>query len=364
MGRMVKFPLAVDRAANMALGEQLFRKLKEAIVRGIYKPGEHLPCLRELAEAGGVSEKAARQALARLAHIGWCDSKRGARSVVVDRGKDRRGRVLFFNAETGLGFHSSRLVGALRSRLLKADYRLTAISADDLRKDGSSSLLSETLKEHWDLVIEFGRRLGARRAIEDAGWPFIVLGDGGKCIPSRAVNCVGQIELRNGLAVPHFVRACAQKGVRSAIQFIYDEGGFDATEALAVSDIKCETIRIPRSRNPFGMYSGSFAAMNSLLVLAGHNGLPDVFLFTDDHLAHGGLLALMAHGVRIPDDVRVVTHANRGLGPFWIKPLTRLEMDPVAQGDAVAHTVLEYFQEGRFPEGLCLGSRWCLGETF
>ncbi len=55
----MKFSFAVDRSANMALGEQLLRKLQKAIVCGIYKPGEHLPCLRELAEAAGVSEKVA-----------------------------------------------------------------------------------------------------------------------------------------------------------------------------------------------------------------------------------------------------------------------------------------------------------------
>lgn len=359
----MSFPFAVDRAANMPLAEQLFQNLRKAIVRGVYRPGETLPGLRELAADAGVSEKVSRRALARLAEIGWCVSRRGARSVVSDRGKDRLGHILFFNAETGLGFHASRLVGALRSRLLKADYRLSAISADDLKQGGCSRLLSETLKERWNLVIEFGRRTGTRQAIESAGWPFVVLGDGGRCIPSAAVNCIGQIELRNGLAVPDFVRACAQKGVRTVVQFLYAEGGFDVAEMLAVADIACETVRVPRFRNPFGMYSGAFAAMKALLERA-RGRLPDVFLFTDDHLAHGGLLALSMRGVRIPDDVKVVTHANRGLGPFWVKPLTRLEMDPVAQGRDVAKAVLAYLRTGRLPSGLVLGSVWKPGETF
>lgn len=219
------------------------------------------------------------------------------------------------------------------------------------------------MKEHWNLVIEFGRRTGARQAIESAGWPFVVLGDGGRCIPSAAVNCIGLIELRNGLVAPDFVRACAQRGVRTVVQFLYAEGGFDVAEMLAVADIACETVRVPRFRNPFGMYSGAFAAMKALLERA-RGRLPDVFLFTDDHLAHGGLLALSTRGVRIPEDVKVVTHANRGLGPFWVKPLTRLEMDPVAQGRDVAKAVLAYLRTGRLPSGLVLGSVWKPGETF
>lgn len=98
--------LAVDSAVNVSLGEQLLQNLKRAISRGVYQPGERLPGVHALAAQAGVSTKVSRQALARLAKIGWCESRRGTRSVVADRGKDRRGRVLFFNAETGFGFPS------------------------------------------------------------------------------------------------------------------------------------------------------------------------------------------------------------------------------------------------------------------
>lgn len=359
----MKLPFELDRSVNMSLVEQMFQGLRKAIVRSTYKPGEMLPGIHELAASSGVSAKVARQALARLAAIGWCVSRRGARSVVAERGKERLGRVLFFNSETGYGFHSSWLVGALRSRLLKADYRLTAISAYDIRKDGSSRLLSESLKEHWDLVIEFGMRAGARKAIVESGWPFLVLGDGGRCIPSDAENCIGQIELRNGRALPEFVRACVKSKVRSVIQFLYDEGGFDASEMLSMPGIASTTVRLSRCRNPFGMCSGACEAMRDLLKGPDFR-MPDVFLFTDDHLASGGLLALMERGIRVPEDVRVVTHANRGSGPFWLKPMTRLEMDPVAQGNDVAAAVLDYFRTGRMASGIVLGSEWKAGKTF
>ncbi len=164
-----------------------------------------------------MGEKVARRALARLAEIGWCESRRGTRSVVADRGRNFRGHVLFYLAETVFGFHAARLVAALRSQLLKANYRLTAISADDLKKDGSSQNLSESLQEHWDLVIEMGTRPGSRAAIERAGWPFLVLEDGGRrCTPSEAANYVGRIVLWNGLAVPEFVAACAARWRRRA----------------------------------------------------------------------------------------------------------------------------------------------------
>lgn len=207
-----RFSLAVDRASRLTLGEQLFLALKEAIARGVYKPGERLPGLAELARTAGASEKVARRALARLAEIGWCESRRGTRSVVADRGRDFRGHVLFYLAETVFGFHAARLVAALRSQLLKANYRLTAISADDLKKDGSSRNLSESLQEHWDLVIEMGVRPGSRAAIERAGWPFLVLG--GRRSPLHAVR---RRELRRAdRVVERPCRARVRRGLRAA----------------------------------------------------------------------------------------------------------------------------------------------------
>ncbi len=360
----MKLPFAVDRTSNASLVEQMLQGLKNAIVRGVYKPGDSLPGIHELAAAAGVSEKVPRRALAQLAEIGWCVSKRGRNSVVVERGKKRLGRVLFFIATYNFDFYTSWMVGAVRSRILKAGYHLSTTSAFDLRKsDGTSKLLAESLREHWDLVIECGMRPGTRRAIEDAGWPFLVLGDGGKCIASESTSCIGQIELRNGLAVPEFVRACMRKNVRSVVQFLYAEGGFDVSEIMEKSCVSCSTVRIPRCRNQFGMYSGGYRHMVSFLKKAGGR-LPDVFLFTDDHLAQSGMIAMMERGIRIPEDVKVVTHSNRGFGPFWVKPLTRLEMDPVSQGADVARAVLEYLNTRHFPKGIVLGSVWRPGKTF
>ncbi|MBQ6246331.1 MAG: substrate-binding domain-containing protein [Kiritimatiellae bacterium] len=49
----------------------------------------------------------------------------------------------------------------------------------------------------------------------------------------------------------------------------------------------------------------------------GRKWLPDLLFFRDDHLATGALVALSVAGVRIPEDVRVVTWANRDLGPAF-----------------------------------------------
>ena len=92
--------------------------------------------------------------------------------------------------------------------------------------------------------------------------------------------------------------------------------------------------------------------------------LSDGALFTDDYVAQGALLALALAGVRVPEDVAVVSHSNKGLGPVWANPLTRLEMDPITHGREVAKVVVGHLKSGAFPPSLVLGSVWKNGATF
>ena len=69
--------------------------------------------------------------------------------------------------------------------------------------------------------------------------------------------------------------------------------------------------------------------------------LPDAIFFYDDYLAAGGLIALAATGLRVPEDIHVATIANKGLGPVWFRPLTRLEYDPVGNARLIGDYVLK-----------------------
>ena len=86
----------------------------------------------------------------------------------------------------------------------------------------------------------------------------------------------------------------------------------------------------------------------------------------DDYIASGAVAALLAAGVRIPEDVRVVTWANKGsgCGPVFVKPFTRIEIDTVTHGGMVAECVLSYLRRGTFPDGSVIGPEYIRGETF
>ena len=60
------------------------------------------------------------------------------------------------------------------------------------------------------------------------------------------------------------------------------------------------------------------------------SGLPDALLIANDRLFIGAWYFLLEKGIRVPEELAVLTHANRGRLPMSHIPLTRLEVDPLA----------------------------------
>ena len=54
---------------------------------------------------------------------------------------------------------------------------------------------------------------------------------------------------------------------------------------------------------------------------------PDGLIVTDDLLFRDVAMAILALEIHVPDDLMVVTHANKGSGMFYPFPVLRLEMD-------------------------------------
>lgn len=56
----------------------------------------------------------------------------------------------------------------------------------------------------------------------------------------------------------------------------------------------------------------------------------DALLIANDRLFIGAWYFLLEKGIRVPEELAVLTHANRGRLPMSHIPLTRLEVDPLA----------------------------------
>lgn len=364
-GRMVSLRGIAFRACakgGVPLSMQLVAAVKSAVVRRKFRAGDVLPSIRELSDACGTSAKVPRRALDILEAEGWTRPVRGVGSIVLDRGEDARsnGRILFYVRQTGYSYYCAELLAVIDARLVAKGWKTFVVNATNRSEAPSCGRFETLLKERWALVVLMGGGAEVRRLAAAAGWPFLLVSDDAPLPASVAQFCVGRIGMRSSRALPDLVRECVRAGVRRVVQLRYDPDSYDATEALATAGIATETVHVGRQSSPAAVAQAALAEMRRL---AARRPLPDLFLFTDDYLAQGGLLALAVAGVRVPEDVRVATHANKGLGPLWTRPLSRLEVDAAAHGRAIAASILAYLETGVIPPDPGLGSVWRKGET-
>ena len=356
-------PIALNPEIKKPLAMQLADVLRSGVVHGAWKVGDVLPGIHELAAQCRVSEKVPRKALAILADEGWIDPKRGVGSVVIERGcvPHMNGRILIYVRETGCSYYFSRLLVVLESRLHSKGYGVSVIRVGECNEKYACLKLKKMLKEQWTFILLIGTNTEGCRVIAESGCPFVLVGDGRPLPKCSDSSLLAKIEIISRKALPEFMREFAHRNIRRVTQFKYAEGAFDVTDTFRCSEVRVDNINISRKPSPEKVSLASLCEMQRFIV---KNKLPDLFLFTDDYLAQGALMALAIAGVRIPEDVAVVTHANKGLGPVWEKPLSRMEMDPQDHANKIADAVSEYFRTGVFPSGIELGSVWKKGDTF
>ena len=363
---MLSSRIKLDLTLRKPLTVQLAEVLRRKIVRCEWKTGDVLPGIHELAAMCGTSERVPRAALAQLAAEGWVCPRRGVGSVVADHFGSllEEGRVLIY-VHRGRSYYFANMTAAIESAVKSAGYGVTVVRGDEKAEGKVVDRFAELLRERWSMVLFIGSNSPVRRLLSDSGLPYILVGDGSPMPCRDSAGCVGCVEIRADRALPDFVRTCMARCVKRVVQFIYAGGAFDATALLERAGVSVKTVNVPHRGNLEEIVSGGMKAMQR--VLSAHGGkctLPDLFFFTDDYLARGALLAMAAAGVRSPGDVFVATLANKGLGPVWTSPLSRLEVNSVALGRSVAKAVVGFLKSGSLPQNICLGTTWVRGETF
>ena len=358
-----KPPFSLDRSRHGDLVGQLSSALRQAIDTGYYKAGDILPPVRDLAELLDVSCGVAAQAMARIREAGLISPRPCIGSVVCP--KDRppwKGHVVTVIPPGVFNPSDTAVHAVLRDRLTAAGYLVTPVTVAETspRRFDDFSLLDTVLRQQTNLIIQLHRQENITRWLSKRGIPFVRLADDGTAPP----HCVGVVRRDFGRALPDFAAHCREAGVKSVLQ-VADILRADATEELSKAGISVKTLKTPRALvNGPGYDFADWATVEFTKRLAkGRGWLPDLLFFQNDHLASGALQALGFAGLRIPEDIRVVSWANRRYGPFFFKPVTRMEMDNAAVGATLAKNVLEYLRNGAFPQGVVVGPTYIKGET-
>ena len=357
-------PFDVNRNVRRTLVEQITDGIRGAIRTGYYCPGDRLPPMRVFEEAFGVSRIVTNAVMANLTAEGLVQPRRGVGAEVLNPGERIwKGSVLVvFRDESGV-FYMNVLGGRIRDRLVRGGYLVSQVAVPNGVRGRDFALLDANLRQHIDLAILVFDDAAIESRLSSSGVPYIVVGDGG----GNAATCVGTIRYRRDAASSAIARQCAASGVGSVLQVTVAEFPHDDLgAAFAGTGIKVKTWKIRRSANtghPLDFLKGAADAFERRIA-KGRDWLPNILYFTDDHLATGAFAVLPSHGIRIPEDVKVVSWANAGYGPVFRTSVARVEMDPVADGDVVAAHAIAYLESRQRVEGVFLEPTFVDGETF
>ena len=334
----MKLPFEIELGIRKPLSQQATDGFRSAIKEGFYRDGEPLPALRSLSEAWGVSVKVPGRAYARLADEGYVVLHPGRGAFARRSGvRTWNGNVLFVSVGSQGGFFMPNFIQSLRRGMEDANMRFyTAVVPTPPDGEGPDfASFASYLNHPYDIVILMtdNRRL---RAMVRSGVPRSLVV--GRDLPGKVSPDV-VVSLKD--AERAFVEDCRRAGVRRVRIMAYGRAVCHVERMLRAAGVQAETVRV----NPL-----PGGACGEAVQRAAHdcwaNGLPqgknrpDLVYFADDNLALGSLVSFAEQRIRVPDDVFVVTHGNRGSALPFACDLARIEVDPFRLGRETARRAL------------------------
>ena len=374
--RIKSLPFSVGRDDGRTLVCQVVDGIRSAILCGYYSPGDVLPPYGDFAETLGVSQIVVRGAVRRLAAEGFVSVRPRLGTVVRDTGvKQWRGHVVLVTPDGDDNYLQAILSGTLRDRLLDEGWLFTQVCVKRT-PDGKFdfSHLDAALSRSVDLVLSIYARPEIIRHLSRLGRPFAVFGE----VAGRPNGAVGFTRLDYNNAVDDFADECVRLGVEEVVEVNWFPTMCD------LSPLKARGIRVRRVKIAADASDGRLGAVrraamevfakkaspDSSLVTrhsslrGGDSAAPRrVYFFGDDYLAMGAISALSFAGLRAPEDFRFATWMNKGNELAYPRELSRMEIDPIGAGAAVADAVLAYLKTGVYPSGTVVGPKWISGET-
>ena len=356
----MNLPFKLNPSAKASYTEQLADAIRDAIRKGRYRVGERLPSWDEMAAALGVSRRIPRDAMKILAREG-CVISRPRIGTVVGRVAERRtwkAPVLYVRYEVdAVSYCSCACLDVFRRRLLDEGYPTMPLEIPRKKRGGFDFKVIEGIKS-------FGHSL----VVNNCFHREIVEWCGGLGVPVVDANgmSVGEYET----ALGDFLSHCRRNGVRRIMEVTFaSPASVRLPSSFARAGIKVEGWMIPPLAGSPRLESIRNAAQRAFAQRfrqEGRRWLPDLFFFVDDYLAAGAFLALSASGVRIPEDVKVVTLANEGNVPVWNGSCATLLMRQSVRGERLAAAALERLTDRavRRPEAAVPLVEYVPGDTF
>ena len=357
---------SLDPAERETLTEQLTDNLRRAIANGIYKPGDKLPGVRQMAALCGTSVQVPIDAVKILTDEGFVKARPRVGCVVLGRSrKVWHGRILMLHVGAHSNYGQNVFCAEVASLLGAANWRVGHFYVPR-RKTGYCDLkaLSRELAEKYDLVLLPAYDPPVVRVVQKSGIPYMLLA--AQVGEQKGSGCIGFMTHNEHQAIAEFVEHCREQSIRHVLNVRLAASDLPNLDALRSIGTKIECILIDGEMSDLRAESFSRNAHDAILARFGDGraARPDLVYFTDDYLAIGGLWALERLGLRAPDDVKVVSLSNYGNAPFYPKALTRFEFNHFDFAAKTVRAILRYLRTGNPPGNVLCNIRYVRGGTF
>ena len=346
---MKKIPFKIDRNARENLPEQLANGFRQAILSGYYKPGERLPSFTQMVDELGVSIRAPRDAMKLLqdANLVRSRSRIGCEVLARDE-RIWKGQVaVVVNAAYEGSYYVSVLIGAIRKTMVAAGYSFRSVTVDvGPRGKPDFAQLDAVLSGLLSYVIAVYPDDRMAKRILKSGKPALAYVD---VQSGGGLETIRFADARNMISI---ARKIQRAGLRKIVVAEYSRMPlFD--QVCKKAGLSLEHLTVRPKEGPRYLGSLKERAMEAVVRrFAEKRDLPDLLLFSDDYVAFGGLVGLATCGIRIPDEMRVLTLSNVGFEPVFPVPLAQIRIDPRANGAAIAAKVLARIEDRPFSDPL------------
>ena len=352
-------PFAVMRQIGTSMEDQLVSGFARTIRSGAYADGTVLPGVRKLAVMFGVSEITIRNAVKRLCRDGLLAARPRVGLTVCGGCRSWRGVVVGLRAAHDSGmYYANVLEGTIASALMRSGWLFAKMEWPG--GSGGADILEPLKCFAPAMAVAPFPSSEMLRALDRSGIPFAVVWPLGKTVAKARF----QARISADSALAELARRFAACGVSRVLSVYQHVSGVDFTTALRNAGLSVRKMHVPPLNGYIQSESVQRAALETFDRLLSRGALDaDAIVFNDDYLAAGALSAFERHGVRMPEDIRVVTLSNHGLGPVHFRPLTRIVVDPVRDGQKIAENVLRILDGKDVPQKMNLEMTFKKGET-
>ena len=360
-GKADCLPFGVDRNLGTDLADQIVGNVSLAIGNGSLENGAQLPGIRRLAKELDVSEITVRRAVKELCGRGLLQARPRVGLTVCGGGRSWRGVVVGVRSAYDSGmYYANVLEGAISSALMRRGWLFARMEWPDAPGKAATDVMGILKCFSPALVVASFPPPAMVEALGRSGIPHAFVW------PPAKTSAKARLLVRVGadVALSKLAATFAAHGVRKVLSVYQHVSGIDFTTALKSAGLSVRSMRVCPLNGYLQPESVQRAALETFDRMLSKGPLgADAVVFNDDFLAAGALSAFDRHGVRMPDDIRLATLSNCGLGPVHFRTLTRLEIDPIRHGNEIAENLLKILDGEAVPRQMEVELTFKKGES-